>query len=242
MNTRAPNAQEQRRWSDFYNHVDRVTLRLTKGSQNLGGVALKMRSFLESLGVSVPSVIDDNDLAVLKDIANREAILQRLLAKLWSKQYCVSFTNGTLDIVAQPGAPQEAVQADIYPAEGTFGIAPVIVIAAIAGITLLIAGDQAADRLDKEAKVEALKLQQKMIAADQAMATADPAAKASYEKWKAQNAANFNRAVENLVTADSREKGFIERFLGTSPTMALIIGGLLIGGAVAFAKSRKSGD
>jgi hypothetical protein len=239
MSTRAPTAQEQRRWTEFYNHVDRVTLRLTKGSQNLGGVALKMRSFLASLNVSVPSVIDDNDLAVLKDIANREAILQRLLAKLWSKQYCLSFANGTLDIVAQPGAQQEAVQADIYPAEGTLGIVPIIVVAAIAGFTLLVAGDQAADRLDKEAKIEALKLQQKMIAADQAMATADPSAKSSYEKWKSQNASSFNKAVENLVTTDSREKGFIERFLGSGPTWALILGGLIIGGAYAFAKSRK---
>lgn len=237
MNTRAPTAEEQKRWSDFYNRLDRVTLRLTKGAQSLGTIAIQMRSFVESLKVAAPSPINDSDLSVLNDIQRREAILQRLLAKLWSKEYCLTFANGTLDIVAQPGASAESVQADIYPAAGMeLGIAPAIIIAAIAGITLLIAGDQAADRLEKEAKLEALRLQKQMILTDQAMAAADPAAKASYDKWKGQNAASFSKAVNDLVTSDSREKGFVEKFLGSGPTMALIIGALAIGGALMFAK------
>ena len=237
MSTRAPTAEEQKRWSLFYDRLDRVTLRLTKGAQSLGSIAIQMRSLVESLKVSVPSPISDSDLSVLNDIQRREAILQRLLAKLWSKEYCLTFANGTLDIVAQPGASAESVQADIYPAAGMeLGIAPAIIIAAIAGITLLIAGDQAADRLEKEAKLEAIRLQKQMLATDQAMATADPAAKASYDKWKSQNAASFNKAVSDLVTSDSREKGFVEKFLGSGPTMALIIGALAIGGAIMFYK------
>lgn len=237
MSTRAPTAEEQRRWSLFYDRLDRVTLRLTKGTQSLGSIAIQMRSFVESLKVSVPSPINDSDLSVLNDIQRREAILQRLLAKLWSKEYCLTFANGTLDIVAQPGASAESVQADIYPEAGMeLGIAPAIIIAAIAGITLLIAGDQAADRLEKEAKLEALRLQKQMIITDQAMAAADPAAKASYDKWKTQNAGSFSKAVNDLVTSDSREKGFIEKFLGSGPTMALIIGALAIGGALMFYK------
>jgi hypothetical protein len=235
MSTRAPTAEERKRWSVFYDRLDRVTLRLTKGAQSLGSIAIQMRSFVESLKVSVPSPINDSDLSVLNDIQRREAILQRLLAKLWSKEYCLTFANGTLDIVAQPGASAESVQADVYPAAGMeLGIAPAIIIAAIAGITLLIAGDQAADRLEKEAKLEAIRLQKQMLSTDQAMATADPAAKASYDKWKSQNAASFNKAVSDLVTSDSREKGFIEKFLGSGPTMALIIGALAIGGALMF--------
>lgn len=237
MNTRAPTAEEQKKWSDFYNRLDRVTLRLTRGAQSLGSIAIQMRSLVESLKVAAPSPINDSDLVVLNDIQRREAILQRLLAKLWSKEYCLTFANGTLDIVAQPGASAESVQADIYPAAGMeLGIAPAIIIAAIAGITLLIAGDQAADRLEKEAKLEALRLQKQMILTDQAMAAADPAAKASYDKWKGQNAVSFSKAVNDLVTSDSREKGFVEKFLGSGPTMALIIGALAIGGALIFAK------
>ena len=237
MSTRAPTAEEQKRWSLFYDRLDRVTLRLTKGAQSLGSIAIQMRSFVESLKVSVPSPINDSDLSVLNDIQRREAILQRLLAKLWSKEYCLTFANGTLDIVAQPGASAESVQADIYPVAGMeLGIAPAIIIAAIAGITLLIAGDQAADRLEKEAKLEAIRLQKQMILTDQAMASADPSTKASYDKWKSQNAASFNKAVSDLVTSDSREKGFIEKFLGSGPTMALIIGALAIGGALMFYK------
>jgi hypothetical protein len=239
MNTRSPTAEEQRRWATFYNRLDRTTLRLTKGAQSLGSIAIQMKAFIESLNVTAPSPITDTDLSVLNDIQRREAIIQRLIAKLWTKEYCLSFANGTLDIVAKPGASAEMVQADIYPAAGMeLGIAPAIIIAAIAGITLLIAGDQAADRLEKEAKLEAIRLQKQMLLTDQAMASADPAVKASYEKWKTQNASSFNKAVSDLVTSDSREKGFIEKFLGSGPTMALIIGGLVVGGALAFYKRR----
>ena len=239
MNTRAPTAEEQQRWSTFYNRLDRTTLRLTKGAQSLGSIAIQMKAFVESLNATAPSPITDTDLSVLNDIQRREAIIQRLIAKLWTKEYCLSFANGTLDIVAQPGASAEMVQADIYPAAGMeLVIAPMIVIAAIAGITLLIAGDQAADRLEKEAKLEAIRLQKQMLLTDQAMATADPSVKASYDKWKTQNATSFNKAVSDLVTSDSREKGFVEKFLGSGPTMALIIGCLVVGGALAFYKRR----
>jgi hypothetical protein len=236
--SRQATSEEMARWNSFQNHVERTTFGLTASAQRLGTIAIKMRTFLTTLPVSVPQPIGDNDLVSLKDIANREAILQRLIAKVLSKQYMVQFVDGQLNIVSGPNATHESVQSDIYPEYGTFGFAPIIIVAIIAGITLLIAGDQASDHLDKEAKIEALKLQQQMIATDQAMASAPPDVKASYEKWKSQNATSFTKAVEGL-TSDGKEKGFIERFLGSGPTMALIIGGLLIGGALAYAKSRR---
>lgn len=235
--TRLPTTEEQRRWNDFQNHLDRTTFRLTQSAQKLGNSAIRMREFLATLSVQTPQPIEDEDLVILKDISNREAILQRLLAKCLAKMYGVQFIDGALNIVAMPGSSAESVSQDIYPVEGQMGIAPVIIVAVIAGITLLIAGDQAADRLDKEAKIESIKLQQRMVAADQAMAKSAPDVRASWDKWKQQNAANFNQAVSGL-SSDAKDKGFVERFLGSGPTTALVIGALLIGGALAWSKQR----
>jgi hypothetical protein len=242
MTTRPPTQQESNRWDSFFNRLTQRTLKQTKGCLGLGEGAAKMRVFIEgTLKVTVPWPIDNDDVSVLKDIQARAALMNRLADKVLLKTYAVSFQNGTLDIVAPPGIDKEAVMDDIYPAEGLqLGIAPIIVVAGIAAVTLLIAGDQAADRLETQAKVEALKLQRQMVETDQAMATADPAVKASYEKWKAQNAAMFGKAMANL-SADSKSTGWVERFLGSGPTMALIIGALLLGGAVAFSK-KKGGD
>lgn len=233
--TRLPTTDEQRKWNDFQNHLDRKTFRLTQSAQKLGNSAIRMREFLATLSVTTPKPIDDDDLVTLNDIANREAILQRLVAKCISKIYGVQFVNGAINIVAMPGTSPESVSQDIYPVDGQMGIAPVIIVAVIAGITLLIAGDQAADRLDQQAKIESIKLQQRMVAADQAMATSSPDARASWDKWKQQNASSFNQAISGL-TSDAKDKGFIERFIGSGPTMALIIGAILIGGALAFSK------
>jgi hypothetical protein len=77
-----------------------------------------------------------------------------------------------------------------------------------------------------------------MIETDAAMATKDSAAKASYDKWKQQNSASFNKAMTQL-SSSSKNPGWVERFLGSGPTMAVVIGALLIGGAIAWSKSRK---
>jgi len=236
--TRAPTQSESDRWDTFFNQIIKRTFPTAHGCLGLGEGAVKLRVFLtDVLKADVPYPIDNADVVVLKDIQNRVVLLNRLIDKVLLKQYAVSFAKGTLDIVALPGTDPESVQGDIYPEEGALGIAPIIVVAAIAAITLLVAGDQAADRLENQAKVEALKLQQQMIKTDQAMATASPDAKSSYDKWKKQNASSFGKAMDKL-SGDAKSPGWIERFLGSTPTMALVVGALLIGGALAFSKRK----
>jgi hypothetical protein len=235
--SRPPTQAESDLWDAFFRQVTKRTFPRTKGCLSLGEHAANLRMLLESTLklTGIPWPIDNQDVAILKDIQNRAVIMNRLIDKVLLKTYAVSFQNGTLDIVALPGTDKEAVMDDIYPAENAqLGIAPIIVVAAIAAVTLLIAGDQAADRLETQAKVEALKLQQKMVETDQAMAGAPPDAKATYDKWKQQNAASLGKAMTNL--GDAKSPGWVERFLGSSPTMALVIGALLIGGALAFSK------
>jgi hypothetical protein len=235
--SRPPTQAESQLWEAFFRRATKSTLPRTKGCLLLGELAAKLRMLLESnLKLKgIPWPIDNQDVAILKDIQNRANIMNRLIEKVLLKTYAVSFQNGRLDIVAMPGTDKEAVMDDIYPAESEqLGIAPIIIVAAIAAVTLLIAGDQAADRLETQAKVEALKLQQKMVETDQAMAGAPPDAKATYDKWKQQNAASLGKAMNNL--GEAKSPGWVERFLGSGPTMALVIGALLIGGAIAFSK------
>jgi hypothetical protein len=192
-----------------------------------------MQNEIGQLTGTKPVIVSQGDADIVNEIGRRAKILNTLITKVLLKTYAVRFANGDMDIVS---LSEEVDGGDYYPQDsismsyGDLGIAPIIVAAGIVAVTLLIAGDQAGDRLEKQAEIERLKLQQAALKADQDMATKPKEVRDQWTAWKKQTAA----ANEAALKANPTARGWIEKVLGSKGTMALVVGALAIGALMAF--------
>lgn len=185
---------------------------------------------------SIPDIVTTSDERIINEIGRRGELLSDYIEGVYLKRYAVRFADGDLDIVSfnqehtALAYPTDEIQID------GFGIAPIIVVAGIAAVTLLIAGDQAADRLEQQTKLEALKIQNKMIDADRYMATQPEPIRKQWGEWKESAATRAKEAAKNL----RENTPWIERFLGKKGTAGLFVGLFALGGiAIALRELRK---
>jgi len=219
--TTPTNAQTQQ-WAKYKNRVRMKTIPMVKAVIQLGYIALDAQKTIFDLTGSLPDIVTTRDESILNSLGYRSSILNRQISNVALQKYALQFRDGDINIVSWK---QE--EKDVYPRdEINMGIAPFVIIAGIAAFTLLVAGDQASDRLEQKAKIEALRLQKKLLEADQYMITQPAPVRASWTKWKSQAAAKAKEALKNLPVS----KSFLEKFLGKGPVMALVIGGVIIAG------------
>lgn len=229
----APTAEQSAFWERWQSKVDRRVVPKAKALVLLASICRDMQTEIGQLTGSTPIIVTQTDADVVNEIGRRAQILQNLITKVLVKTYAVRFVDGDMDIVS---LSEEVDGSDKYPTDdialsfGNLGIAPIIVAAGIVAVTLLIAGDQAADRLEKQAEIERLKLQQAALKADQAMATQPKDVRDQWTAWKKQTQA----ANEAAMKANPTARGWIERLLGSKGTMALVVGALAIGALMAF--------
>lgn len=227
-----PTPSQSRQWEKFQARIDGRTVPIAKGLILLARFGNDAQNEITRLTGGIPPIVTTDDERIVNEIGRRGQILERLVRGALLRNYGVRFIDGDLDIVSQT----EPNGADIYPAEGVnLGIAPIIVVAGIVAFTLLIAGDQAADRLESEAKIEALRLQKRMVDADREMARQPPEVRRQWSKWK-DSAANQAAAAMGSIRG---EKGWLETFIGSRGTMGLIAGGLALAGLAMVLRNWK---
>lgn len=224
----APTAQQSAFWERWQSKIERRVIPKAKALVALATVCDSMQKQIGQLTGNTPIIVTQTDANVVNEIGRRAQILNTLITKVLLKTYAVRFANGDMDIVS---LNEEVDGSDYYPKEdivlsfGDLGIAPIIVAAGIVAVTLLIAGDQAGDRLDKQAEIERLKLQQAALKADQEMVKQPKEVRDQWTAWKKQTAA----ANEAAMKANPTARGWIEKVLGSSGTNILVIGALAIG-------------
>jgi hypothetical protein len=229
----APTAAQSAFWDRWRSKIERRVVPKAKALVLLAEVCNDMQNEIGQLTGTKPVIVSQADADIVNEIGRRAKILNTLITKVLLKTYAVRFANGDMDIVS---LSEEVDGGDYYPKDqismsyGDLGIAPIIVAAGIVAITLLIAGDQAGDRLEKQAEIERLKLQQAALKADQDMATKPKEVRDQWTAWKKQTAA----ANEAALKANPTARGWIEKVLGSKGTMALVVGALAIGALMAF--------
>jgi hypothetical protein len=117
----------------------------------------------------------------------------------------------------------------VYPSdEINLGLAPIIIVAGIAAVTLLLAGDQVKKGLEEKTKIEALRLQQKILAADKEMINKSDAVRKQWESWRKDAA----QTIKNVATSIPGTEGLAEKLLGTKGASILVAG--LVGIAALY--------
>lgn len=216
MNTRPPTEAESARWVTFKTRFDGQTKPMVQGLVLLGQIANDAQNLADSLGVKL-SIVTKQDADIINEIGRRAAIIDRQITGVLLQKYGVQIDDsGALNIVAA-----SAPESDVFPNdEINLGIAPIIIVAAIAAVTLLIAGDQAEDMLEKKAKIEALKLQQKMIEADRQMMNKPPEVRQQWERWKKTAAEHVKTVAKDLPGS----QGWLQKFIGNKGTSIFVAG------------------
>jgi hypothetical protein len=229
----APTTEQSAFWERWRSKIERRVVPKARALVLLAEICRDMQNEIGQLTGTKPVIVSQGDADIVNEIGRRAKILNNLITKVLLKTYAVRFANGDMDIVS---LSEEVDGGDYYPQDsismsyGDLGIAPIIVAAGIVAVTLLIAGDQAGDRLEKQAEIERLKLQQAALKADQDMATKPKEVRDQWTAWKKQTAA----ANEAALKANPTARGWIERVLGSKGTMALVVGALAIGALMAF--------
>ena len=224
-----PTPSQSKQWAAFKARVQKRTMPRATALVIARGVARDAESMAERLtGRQVLIVTPDDDQAI-SEIARRATLLDKYIAKAELKDYGVQFRNGDLNIVAFED--NEATRADVYPLDSLagFGLAPIVIVAGIAALTLLIAGDQAADRLEKEAEIEATRLQKRALDLDAQMMRQPAEVRDQWDRWKKQS---HDRAIEKAKQAGANVP-LLDKLIGKGGKTSLI-GGLLLLAAVAM--------
>lgn len=232
-----PNRDQLRTWRNFYNRLQRKTGPNVRRLILIGELAERMQTDAEQItgDGGAPVFFTANNAIALRNLSLRLKVLDRLLGAVAAKKYAVTIENGRLNIVAHPGTNPEAVQSDIFPPwDQNMGAIPVpVIIAGIAALVLLIAGDQQLDRMEAETKLEERRLQRAIIDGDQKMAGADEETRAKWEKFKKGSLDWFSQQAKK---AGVEKIGWIERVLGKGPTIALVAAAA--GGIALYAWSK----
>jgi len=225
MNTRPPTEQEFRRWVTYKTRFIGKTKPMVQALVVFGEIANAAQNEIERITGQRPNIVTEQQAQRINEIGRRASILDNQITGVLLQKYGVAIDDdGTLNIVAAA-----APEGDIYPRdEMALGIAPIIIAVGIAAVTLLIAGDQAEDRLEKQAQIEATRLQQKMLAADLEMMKQPSEKRTQWEQWKKQAATRAKEAAKAIPGST----GWIQKFLGNKGTSILVAG--VIGIAAAY--------
>lgn len=237
---RQPSEAESAKWLRYQNRVKEIT-RIITNVGKLGGIATQMEIELNNITGKFISIWTNNNKIELDDLVSRIEILNQQIAGVYLKKYAVKFVNDDINIVALNVAGNlEEIQKDTYPIDNNnlnFGIAPIIVVAGIAAVTLLIGGDQAADRLESKAKIEAIRLQKKMVKANLEMAKAPEPQQKLWSKWMGKAA----KMAEQAAKGSKPDVSFLD-MLKQKGSTALVLVLMAAAGVLAYSKFGKKGD
>lgn len=216
-NTRKPTKDESERWERYRNSFDRKTKPVVDGLLSLGGIAIDAQREIEEITGKAPNIITQDQLKTLATIEYRAQILNRQINGVLTHKYAVQFDDeNQLNIVGATAA-----EGDIYPSEDmSLGLAPIIIAAGIFAVTLLMSGDAANDALEKKAKIEALKLQQRMLQADKEMMFLPESQRKQWEDWKKKAASAAKIAASQIPDSES----WLDKFFGRKSTTILTAG------------------
>jgi hypothetical protein len=233
---REPTGDESAKWMRYNNRIKTLTWTI-HGVTTLGEIAESaQRAFKEITGETF-TIITDKDRLIIEGLDQRIRILLNQISGVYLKDYGVKFVDGDINIVALRIANNtEKIQRDTYPMDNNLnlGLAPIIIVAGIAAVTILIAGDQATDRLEQKAKIEAIRLQRAMVKADLKMATAPEPQRKQWSEWKKSAA----KVAEKAAKDSKVELSFLDMMKQKGST-ALILVLLAAAGVVAYSKFGK---
>ncbi len=218
-----PTRSQSEKWGRFKNRVRKSTIPKVKAVIIIAQLATDAQKEVERLTGSIPDIVTTEDEYRVGQMGHRAQILERLVHGVILHKYQLNFLAGNLNIVSN-----EQNEKDVFPLDTIkFGLHPVIVVAGIAAFTLLIAGDQATDRLEHAARLQAVKLQRDMVKADRFMAQQPKPIRDQWTRWK-KSAAERAKKAAKAIGAD---KSWLEKFIGSKGTMAIVIA-LIIGVAI----------
>jgi len=231
---RNPTTEEIRIWTEYKNRVQKRTSPMVQGCTGLLESANRHQFEMQRLVPNAPPIVERSDVALMGRLNKQAYVLQEQIRAALLKKAVVRIEGNTISIYARPN--DESLSSLVYPTFEGLGVAPIIIAAAIVGVALLINGDQTVNKLEQETQLEALKLQRQMVKADLYMAQQPKQVQQAWSSFKTQNANNLNKQLKHLGKA--KDKGFVEKFLGTGPTMAAVIGGVGLA-ALVFARKQR---
>ena len=222
--TRKPTTAESEKWSRFQVRFDRKTKPLVQALIAFAHIARDANAKVIEITGNDPRIIGSDEIAIISEIGRRGQIIDNIIQGVILQRYVVAFDADSFNVVAT-----DAPESDSYPIGDTgLGLAPIIVAAGIFAVTLLIAADQTVNMLEQRAKIEAIKLQQKMLEADRQMMALPEGDRKRWETWKKSAADTAAQAARNISGTGS----FIEKFFGSKGTTIIIAG--ILGIAAAY--------
>lgn len=222
MNTREPNTRESNLWDRFYKRFDQVTGPKIRALVLLANVGRAAAVKYESLTGKKIVVIDSSDATEIATLGHYAGILQNQIVGVLTKKYVVQIQENEISIV---GAAAD--ENDIMPVFSGFGIAPILIAAGIAAVTLLGGGFITLQIIEARAQNEALKITERLARMDKDMMTQPEEKQKLWSKWKEQTAKETAAAAKDIPGGT----GLLSRFLGEKGTAIAIAGILAIAAA-----------
>lgn len=216
METRAPNANEIARWNRFRNYFENVTAPKVKALGVLAKICESAEAEVETLTGTRPVILRPKDKEVITEIMRRGAIMDRLIQKVLLQKYGVQFDDkGNLAIV---GAAAD--EGDIYPRDQIdLGVAW-FVVAGIAAVVLLLAGDQNNERLAADTENEAVKLHRFLVETDVKMLKEPKEVRDRWVDWKDKSA----KAARAALRDSPSKPGWLSHIFGDKGTSMIVAG------------------
>lgn len=222
MNTREPTATESGIWERFRNQFETSVSPKVRVLILLAKVGLAAQNKIQDLTGSNLKVIDEQTGQNIANLGRYAQIIENQITGVLVKKYAVKIEENELSIVGA-GAPE----GDIMPQFSGFGIAPILIAAGVAAVTLLAGGFITLKIIEERSKNEALRITERLTELDREMLKQPEEKRAQWTAWKKQTAAETEAAAKSIPGAS----GLLSRFLGDRGTSIAIAGLIAIAGA-----------
>lgn len=223
MNTREPSKKESDFWERYKYRFENSTAPKMRALVLLAKVARAAQNEYELLTGERFEAVDQESAAKIIELGNYVQILENQITGVLLKKYAVKIDGDEISIVGMT-----ADEGDIMPLFSGFGIAPILIAAGIAAVTLLGGGFVTLKIIETKTQNEAARISERLMIIDKKMMEQPKEKRDQWTKWKEQTAKQTAAAAKGIPGAP----GLLSRFLGEKGATIAIAG--IIGIAAAY--------
>jgi len=209
METRDPTTKESELWTKYKMLFTASTKPKVQALVFLAKIANAAQNKADEITGTTHNVIDPDAAARINMLGHYAQILDNQITGVLLKKYGVQFDDaGEIAIVAAADGYSEG---DKMPSFEGFGIAPILIVAGIAGVVLLAGGFITLKIIEERTKNETQRLMQDMAELDAQMLKRPKEQREQWTEWKATAAKQAAAAAKNIPGAS----GLLQKFLGS---------------------------
>ena len=209
METRDPTAKESALWIKYKTLFNASTKPKVQALVFWAKMANAAQNKANEITETTHTVIDPDAAERINMLGHYAQILDNQITGVLLKKYGIQFDdNGEISIVAAADGYSEA---DMMPRFEGFGIAPILIVAGIAGVVLLAGGFITMKIIEERTKNEKDRIFKDMAELDAEMMQRPKEQREEWTEWKATAAKQAAAAAKNIPGVS----GLLQKFLGT---------------------------